>query len=160
VTEPLLLEQMRELGVRISSGQMHRLITEGKEQFHQEKDEILRVGLRVSGHIHVDDTGARHQGKNGYCTHIGNEWFAWFESTTSKSRVNFLELLRSGHTDFVINDAALEYMAGQKLPKQMLARLEAEVSASPGLVVADEALQTGPNPALSLREGEVGLQLG
>jgi hypothetical protein len=29
----------------------------------------------------VDDTGARHKGKNGYCTHIGNEWFAWFEST-------------------------------------------------------------------------------
>ena len=23
-----------------------------------------------------DETGARHQGKNSYCTHIGNEWFA------------------------------------------------------------------------------------
>jgi hypothetical protein len=58
VTEPLILEQLGEWGVQISSGQLHRLITEGKEQFHQEKDEILRVGLRVSGHIHVDDTGA------------------------------------------------------------------------------------------------------
>ena len=73
VTEPLILEQLHEWGMKISSGQLHRLITEGKERFHQEKDEILRVGLRVSGHIHVDDTGARHQGKNGYCTHIGNE---------------------------------------------------------------------------------------
>jgi len=58
VTEPLLLEELREWGVRISSGQLHRLITEGKETFHAEKDEILRVGLRVSQHIHVDDTGA------------------------------------------------------------------------------------------------------
>ena len=142
VTEPLLLEQLREFGVRISAGQLHRLITEGKEPFHQEKDEILQVGLRVSGHINVDDTGARHQGKNGYCTHIGNEWFAWFESTASKSRVNFLNLLRSGHTDFVVNDAALEYMVGQKLPKTLLARLEAEAlkAASGDLVFADDAL--------------------
>jgi len=141
VTEPLLLEQLREFGVQISAGQLHRLITEGKERFHQEKDEVLRVGLRVSGHIHVDDTGARHQGKNGYCTHIGNEWFAWFESTASKSRINFLKLLRSGHLDFVVNDAALAYMVGQKLPRQLLARLEAEVATavSGDLLFADDA---------------------
>jgi hypothetical protein len=123
VTEPLILEQLREWGVRISSGQLHRLITEGKEKFHQEKDEILRVGLRVSGYIHVDDTGARHQGQNGYCTHIGNKWFAWFESTRSKSRINFLQLLRAGHTDYVLNGEALEYMAAQKLPKGLLEKL-------------------------------------
>ena len=123
VTEPLLLEQLREFGVRISSGQLHRLVTAGKEQFHREKNEILRVGLQVSGHIHVDDTGARHQGKNGYCTHIGNEWFAWFESTASKSRINFLELLRAGATDYVLSGEALEYMAAQDLPKRVLKKL-------------------------------------
>ncbi len=123
VTEPLLLEELREWGVRISSGQLHRLITAGKEKFHEEKAEILRVGLRVSRHIHVDDTGARHQGKNGYCTHIGNEWFAWFESTGSKSRINFLELLRAGHTDYVVSGEALEYMLAQKLTKSVLAKL-------------------------------------
>ncbi len=124
VTEPLLLEELHEWGVRISSGQLHRLITEGKEKFHAEKAEILRVGLHVSRHIHADDTGARHRGKNGYCTHIGNEWFAWFESTESKSRINFFGLLRAGRTDYVVNDEALEYMAGQKLPKSILVELE------------------------------------
>jgi len=139
VTEPLLLEQLREFGVQMSSGQLHRLVTEGKERFHREKDEILRVGLRVSRHIHVDDTGARHQGKNGYCTHIGNEWFAWFESTQSKSRINFLKLLRSGHADYVINDAALEYMAGQKLPRSVAARLIGDAPAPDDeVVIADD----------------------
>lgn len=140
VTEPLILEELREWGVQMSSGHLHSLITEGKEKFHREKDEILRVGLRVSRHIHVDDTGARHQGKNGYCTHIGNEWFAWFESTDSKSRINFLELLRSGHTDFVLNDVALEYMVGQKLPQSLLARLKADVTADDDVVFADKTL--------------------
>jgi hypothetical protein len=139
VTEPLLLEELREFGVEMSSGQLHRLVTEGKERFHREKDEILRVGLRVSRHIHADDTGARHQGQNGYCTHIGNEWFAWFESTQSKSRINFLKLLRSGYTDYVINDAALAYMAGQKLPQSIIAPL---MGVAPGpddeVVIADD----------------------
>jgi hypothetical protein len=127
VTEPLILEEIREWGVRISSGQLHRIITDGKEKFHEEKDEILKVGLRVSGYVNVDDTGARHEGKNGYCTHIGNEWFAWFESTRSKSRVNFLELLCAGHIEYVLSGEAFEYMVAQKLPKKQLEKLTAEV---------------------------------
>jgi len=125
VTEPLILEELREWGVEISSGNLHRLITEGKGQFHAEKDKILEVGLRVSGHIHADDTIARHKGKNGHCTHIGNQWFAWFESTNSKSRINFLGLLRAGHTDYVLGGVALEYMAAQNLPKGVLGKLAA-----------------------------------
>ena len=34
--------------------------------------------------MNSDDTGARHKGKNGYYTYIGNESFSWFESTESK----------------------------------------------------------------------------
>ncbi len=53
--------------------------------------------------------------KNGVCTQIGNECFAWFATTSSKSRQNFLELLRAGHGDYVINAAALDYMGGRNL---------------------------------------------
>jgi hypothetical protein len=59
--------------------------------------------------VTVDDTGARHRGANAVCTQIGNDSFAWFGTTGSKSRLNFLDLLRAGHTDYVINDAALDY---------------------------------------------------
>jgi len=123
VTQPLIWEQLTEFGIKISTGQINRVITEGKQQFHQEKDEILRVGLEVSQYIHVDDTSARHQGKNGYCTHIGNELFAWFESTKSKSRINFLQLLRGGAQDYVLNQDALNYMKQQGLPKEPLNQL-------------------------------------
>jgi len=123
VTQPLILEQLWELGVDISAGQVNRMITEGKERFHEEKDEILRVGLEISGHINVDDTGARHKGKSGYCTHIGNELFAWFQSTDSKSRINFLKLLCGDRTEYVINAHALDYMSAQKLPRFQLERV-------------------------------------
>lgn len=123
VTQPLLLEQLLELGIHISAGQVNRIIVEGNKLFHEEKDEILQIGLNVSGYINVDDTGARHQGGNGYCTHIGNEMFAWFQSTNSKSRINFLELLRASDNGYALNTDALEYMKNQKLPKAQLERL-------------------------------------
>ena len=124
VTQPLLLAQLHDIGVDISSGRLSQFITENLDVFHDEKDEILKVGLSVSAYIHADDTGARHDGKTGYCTHIGNELFAWFSSTESKSRVNFLSLLNKGMgANYVLNDGAFEYMARQKLPQLIQERL-------------------------------------
>ena len=60
-----------------------------------------------------------------HVTHIGNEWFAWFKSTESKSRINFLELLCAGHIEYVLSGEAFEYMAAQKLPKGELKKLTA-----------------------------------
>jgi len=82
-----------------------------------EKEAIVRTGLAVAPYVSVDDTVARHRGQNGVCTYIGNEFFTWFASTESKSRRNFLDLLRAGHTDYVLNEAAREYLVRQKLPK-------------------------------------------
>jgi hypothetical protein len=123
VTQPLLLEQLLQLGIDISAGQLSRILTEKKEPFHQEKDQLLPAGLEVSTYIQVDDTGARHQGRNGYCTHIGNDLFATFESTDSKSRLNFLEVLRRPHTDYVINEVAMAYWERQKLAVAVQERL-------------------------------------
>ena len=55
---------------RYSSGKLSQILTEDLDDFHTEKDELLRAGLSVSKFIHTDDTGARHKGKNGYCTHM------------------------------------------------------------------------------------------
>jgi len=126
VPQKLLLKQLWHWGVSISSGQLNRLLIHGHEPFHAEKAEVLRTGLEVSSHINVDDTGARHQGQNGYCTHIGNEWFTWFSSTESKSRINFLERLRAGETGYVVDEVARGYMQQQKLPQEPLALLSSE----------------------------------
>jgi hypothetical protein len=47
---------------------------------------------------------------NGVCSEIGNDRFTWFATAQSKSRLNFLDLLRAGHGDYVVSDAALAYM--------------------------------------------------
>jgi hypothetical protein len=125
VTQPLLLKQLQDLGVDISSGRLSQFITDGLDMFHDEKDQLLEAGLSVSQYVHTDDTGARHNGKNGYCTHIGNELFAWFSSAESKSRINFLSCLgQGGSQSYVLNTGAWAYMEQQKLPPVLLARLD------------------------------------
>ena len=124
VTQPLIMEQLKEFGVYISTGQINEMLVGLGGEFGQEKAGILEAGLAVSSYINVDDTGARHEGKNGYCTHIGNEVFSWFESTASKSRVNFLELLQEGvGQGYVINEEAIGYMGHQKMPQELMERL-------------------------------------
>jgi len=123
VTQPLLLEQLHQVGIDISAGELSRILTEGKDAFHQEKAELLPAALAVSAYVQVDDTGARHQGHNGSCTHVGNELFAFFASTESKSRLNFLEILRRPHTDYRINKQTVAYWQRQKLPATVVDKL-------------------------------------
>jgi hypothetical protein len=99
VTEPLLLEQLWEYGIVISAGQLHRILTAHKDLFHREKADVLATGLAESSYVGTDDTGARHQGHNGYCTAIGNDLFAYFESSDRKSRLNFLQVLQGAQRD-------------------------------------------------------------
>jgi len=124
VPQPLILEELREFGIDISAGQVNRMLIENKESFHAEQQAVLSAGLETAKYVHTDDTGARHQGQNGYCTVIGNDLFAHFSSTGSKSRENFLRILRGPHPDFVLNEYAHSYLLAQQLPERHLAKLQ------------------------------------
>jgi hypothetical protein len=125
VTQPLLLAQLHDWGIEISAGQLNHLLTAGHDAFHDEKAALKAAGLATSSYIQADDTGARHQGQNGYCTYIGNERFAWFASTDSKSRVNCLELLQAERR-YEVNATALAYMAERGLAAGHCERLAAD----------------------------------
>jgi hypothetical protein len=123
VTVPRLVAQLRALGLAISTRQVMRLLIHGQQRFFDEARDVLRAGLTQAAWITVDDTGARHKAANGTCTQIGNDHFAWFGTTASKSRLNFLELLRAGHPDYVINAEALAYMRERGLSGPLIERL-------------------------------------
>ena len=112
---PRLLALLRALGIVISKRQLVRLLIADQDSFLDEARDVLRAGLAHATWITVDDTGARHKAANGFCTQIGNAHFTWFGTTGSKSRSNFLELLRAGHGDYVINAEALAYMRERAL---------------------------------------------
>src|SRR3954447_16806822 len=115
VTMPRLVTQLRAIGIVISKRQVVRLLNADTGPFVEEARAVLRAGLETAPWISVDDTGARHQNRNGYCTQIGNDHFAAFMTTASKSRLNFLEVRRAGYADYVINAEALAYMRQRAL---------------------------------------------
>lgn len=123
VTQGRLLEELHELGIDISAGQISNILLNGHAAFHEEKDELLPVAREISGYLHCDDTSARHQGKAAVCTHIGNELFASFSTTDSKSRLNFLRLLCQPQEKYRWCEEALESLnwlgAGKKLEQFM-----------------------------------------
>ncbi len=141
VTQPLIHEELLELGVDISTGQIDRLLTEGHDRFHEEKDALLPAAREVSRYFQADDTGARHRGKNAYTTVIANPFFASFTTTDSKSRINFLKLLRAPHEDYVLGDDALMYMEYQGLSQVLLTRLEAATKGGVRIISGDAAWQ-------------------
>jgi len=123
VTVPRLVAQLRTIGLAISTRQVMRLLIEGQQRFLDEARDVLRAGLTQAAWITADDTGARHKAANGTCTQIGNDHFAWFGTTASKSRLNFLGLLRAGHPDYAINAEALAYMRERALAGPLIERL-------------------------------------
>lgn len=123
VTQPRLLEELRDFGVDISSGQINALLTENHGAFHEEKDALLPAGLQASTYVDVDDSGAPHRGCYGSCLCISNDFFASFHSSDTKERSKFLDVLRCGHNDYVLNEAAWSYLEQQDLPAKVLCQL-------------------------------------
>ncbi|NJN05401.1 MAG: transposase [Rhodobacteraceae bacterium] len=137
VTQPLLHEELLELGVDISAGQVNRLLTEGHETFHEEKDSLLPAAREVSTYLQTDDTSARHRGKGGHTLHIGNDLFASFFTTDTKSRVNFLKILLAPHARYRFNGDALFYLECFEVPQKLLTQLQPDADA--GRVYEDDA---------------------
>ena len=163
-TLPRLAALLQSVGLSISEREIQRLLTEKQDGLLDETRDVRRAGRRTSPWISVDDTGARHKAKNGYCTQIGNEHFTWFGTRPSKSRLNFLDRLHAGHTDFVLNGSAFDYMRPRALPGMLIARLAAQ----PERVFADQAswsaqldrlgftgLTTTPDPVQIATEGAI-----
>lgn len=161
-TMPRLVRLLRSLGIVISKRQLVRLLTADQDGFVDEARDVLRAGLSSASWITVDDTGARHKATNGFCTQIGNDDFTWFGTTGSKSRLNFLELLRAGYRDYVINDEALAYMRERALARHVIDRL----AEHPDKQFSDHkawnahldalgitALKVNPDPVLIATEG-------
>lgn len=118
-----ILALLNAAGVVISKRQVVRLLVAKLETFRAEDEEVLTAGLSGSRFVTVDDTGARHQGKPGFTTHIGSDRFAVFRTGPSKSRLAFLRNLLGGAARYVLNEAALVYMRDNHLPQAALDKL-------------------------------------
>jgi hypothetical protein len=135
VTTDRIVQLLNSVGLVISKRQVLRLLSDDVGAFCDEACAVLRAGLESADWITVDDTGARHRNRNGVTTQIGDDRFTFFKTTFSKSRRNFLELLRAGYQDYVINAEALVYMRERHLGATVIEQLDGHAQK----IFADEA---------------------
>lgn len=110
ITQPAMHEFLVGLGLEISTGKINDILLNEADQYAAVSEEILAAGLQEAPFIRADDTGAKHKQKAGYCTHIGGEFFAYYKTTFSKSRENFLKILLQGKQGYVINEAMIWHL--------------------------------------------------
>nr|WP_245294917.1 hypothetical protein [Pararhizobium antarcticum] len=115
---------LNDVGVEISKRQVIRFLTERLDGFHAEDAAVLHAGLVSAPFVTVDDTGARHANRNFHTTRIGGEHFTAFRTALSKSRLNFLTLLRGNYQDYVLNDAAFAFLQDRQVDPTLLAWLK------------------------------------
>jgi hypothetical protein len=125
VTAERIMAFLNSVCVAISKRQVVRLLTAGSAALVAEAKAVLRAGLETAPWITVDDTGARHRARTGVTTQLGDDRFTAFATSFSKSRQNFLEILRAGHDDYVLNDAAVDDMRTHALAGPVLEQLRA-----------------------------------
>nr|WP_246827706.1 hypothetical protein [Rhizobium croatiense] len=133
VTTQRLTTLLNDVGVEITASslamiatkrQVIRFLTERLDGFHAEDAAVLHAGLVSAPFVTVDDTGARHANRNFHTTQIGGEQFTAFRTTPSKSRLNFLALLRGNYQDYVLNDAAFTFLENRQVDPALLAHLK------------------------------------
>lgn len=135
VTTERLTALLCGMGLAISKRQVVRLLSQGLGALAAEDQAVLRTGLESARWINVDDTSARHAGKDGFVTQLGDKRFAVFRTAASKARINFLSLLQAGQTDYVVNDEALACMRRMNMAGGAVAAL----SEHPNRRFTDEA---------------------
>ncbi len=123
VTSERLTALLNGMGLQISKRQVVRLLSKGLGALAAEDQAVFHTGLETARWISVDDTSARHAGKDGFVTQLGDNRFTVFRTAMSKSRRAFLSLLQAGRTDYIVNDAALAKMRTMNMAATQIAAL-------------------------------------
>ena len=115
VPEKKIWKALTECGISISVGQISNILTKAfKDEFTQEKEDILEAGMKSTNYFHIDDTGARHKGLNHYVQVICTLLFSVFFITRYKNKDAIRKILGLNEDEMIdkimISDDAKQFM--------------------------------------------------
>lgn len=120
MSQKLLHTFLSGMGVRISEGEVAFLLVSSAARFEAENEAACQAGVQKHGYQHIDDTGARLQGKNGATIVTGNESFVSYRTGKYKNRLAALRALwRIDTLRYRIDEEAIAYVR-RKLPHTSL----------------------------------------
>lgn len=125
MSEPKILDFLTNVNVDISAGTISNILIKDKEQFHQEKIDIVNAGLESTDYQQIDDTKARVNGQNHHSHILCNPYYTAYTTKENKSRQAVLEVLKNGEPlQYCLNQQALEIATQLKLGEKYLSPLK------------------------------------
>ncbi len=124
MTESAIARFLKTFGIQIAKSTISRMITEGHDLFHHEKEDIIDAGLKASTYQHVDDTGCRVNGKNHYTHILCNPYFTGFFTRPKKDRLTLLAILCRSELKFKFDESTYALMSEFGLSALRLAELK------------------------------------
>ena len=123
MSEPKILEVLRDVGIAISAAQLSTLLIQ-QPVFAAEYEEIARAGLGSNPSQHLDDTSTRVDGVEEHCLILCGPLFTLYRTTPRKDRQAVLDVLRLGAPRaYQLNRYAWAFLAEHGLPAAVLTPL-------------------------------------
>ncbi len=135
MTEPGITRLLKTWGIHISRATISRMLIDGHDVFHQEKEDIVTAGMQ-SIYQQIDDTSCRVNGKNHYTHIICNPYFTAYFTEPKKDRLTLFKILCRDKLMFSLDQDAYELMAEFGLSEKRIAELK-KISVD-GLMTKDE----------------------
>jgi len=123
MTQPAILSHLQAMKISISKATISRILTQGHDIFHNEKDAIVEAGLKAP-YQQMDDTSGRINGKNHYVHILGNPFFTAYFTRPKKDRMTLLEILCQDELFFLFNDDTLRLLKDMELANKHYIALE------------------------------------
>jgi hypothetical protein len=110
-------EMLADFGIQISAGSINNIVNNLNEEFSEDLNSARNSGLKKDSIVHIDDTGARINGVNGYTFGVSHKYFTLFKTGLEKNRWAAIGAL-FGKQSFVIDQDALDFIGAKlKRPK-------------------------------------------
>jgi uncharacterized protein (DUF4415 family) len=136
MTELAIERFFKTFHIHIAKSTISVMITENHDIFHQEKEDIVNAGLKITPFQHIDDTGCRVNGKGHYTHILCNPYFTAYFTRPNKTRLTLLDILCRSELKFQLNHASYALMREFGLSDKRLIQLQNIISE--GLLTADE----------------------
>jgi len=129
MSESKILDFLHNSKIIISAGTVSNMLIKNKEEFHEEKEQIVRAGLEATIYQQIDDTSARVNGENQYTQILCNPYYTAYFTFEHKNRLTILEILRTGKEEggrglkYIFNDEAFGILRQLRVAKKIIDEL-------------------------------------
>lgn len=120
MSESCIHDMLTSYGILISKSSVSRISRRDAALFHDDAEDILKAGVLTGKYVHIDDTGARVDGRQHFTQILCNPFFTAYLTLPHKDRLSILRKLLMGiELKFQFNDATFELLDLFKVPERV-----------------------------------------